>query len=109
MRGRILAVLLLGSLAIAQFIPERHIVVKHRVAPQYPMIAKQARITGTVVIKVVKNGDTTMDQYLVVSGHPMLVNSAIDAVKQWEIVCEDCVYPEPYEYTVVVRYSIGGW
>lgn len=105
MRGVILVFLLLSSYAMAQ-LPERKIVVRKRVAPQYPMIAKQARITGTVVIRYVSNGDKRLDEYQVVSGHPMLVAGAIEAIKQWEIMCEECVYPEPFEKVITISYTM---
>jgi len=55
----------------------------HRVEPPYPTLAKQARVQGDVVLKAVidRNGD--IQDLQLISGHPMLVPSAIAAVKQW--------------------------
>jgi len=55
-----------------------------KVPPVYPPLARQARIQGTVVLKVVisKSGDVVNMQ--LVSGHPMLAPAAIEAVKQWK-------------------------
>lgn len=55
-----------------------------KVAPEYPPLARQARIQGTVVLKVQisKAGDVVSMQ--LVSGHPMLAPAAIEAVKQWK-------------------------
>ena len=55
-----------------------------RVPPVYPPLARQARIQGTVILKVTitKSGEVANIQ--LVSGHPMLAPAAIEAVKQWK-------------------------
>lgn len=55
----------------------------HQVQPVYPAIARAARVEGTVVLAAVINRDGSIQNLHVVSGHPMLVLAAIDAVKQW--------------------------
>ena len=55
----------------------------HRVQPVYPMTAKLARIQGPVVLRAVISKDGAIENLAVVSGHPMLVKAAIDAVSQW--------------------------
>jgi TonB family protein len=54
-----------------------------RVSPVYPPLALQARIQGIVTLNVTLAQDGTVRELRVASGHPLLVNSAIDAVKQW--------------------------
>jgi len=54
-----------------------------RVAPPYPQIARQARIAGVVEIDAIIATDGTIRSIQVLSGHPLLVKAAIDAVKQW--------------------------
>ncbi len=51
--------------------------------PIYPPLAKQARIQGTVRLEAVISKEGRIDQLKVVSGHPLLVQSALDAVRQW--------------------------
>ena len=55
-----------------------------KVAPGYPLIAKAAGVQGTVVLQatISKTGEITDLQ--VVSGPPLLLSSALDAVKQWQ-------------------------
>jgi protein TonB len=53
------------------------------VKPAYPPMAKQARISGTVRLKAIIGPDGAIRNLNVISGHPMLVQSAISAVKQW--------------------------
>jgi len=54
-----------------------------KVTPTYPPLAKQARIQGTVRFNAVIGKDGTIQNLTVVSGHPLLVPAATDAVKQW--------------------------
>jgi protein TonB len=55
----------------------------HQVKPNYPPLARQARIQGSVVLQAVIAKDGTIQGLHIVSGHPMLAPAAIDAVKQW--------------------------
>ena len=55
----------------------------HQVKPQYPPIAVQARIQGTVVLQAVIGKDGTIRELRLISGHPMLTAAAIEAVRQW--------------------------
>jgi periplasmic protein TonB len=54
-----------------------------KVQPSYPPLARQARIQGTVVLHAVISKDGSIENLTLVSGHPMLAPSAIEAVKQW--------------------------
>ena len=55
----------------------------HRVPPTYPPLAKLARVTGTVVLQVTVSKDGRVQDLRAISGHPLLVQSAMDAVRQW--------------------------
>jgi protein TonB len=55
-----------------------------KVQPNYPPLAKQARIQGAVVLQAVIGKDGSIQNLRAVSGHPMLIQSAIDAVRQWK-------------------------
>jgi TonB family protein len=52
--------------------------------PVYPPIAHQARVQGTVVLSAVISTEGSIETLTLKSGHPMLVQAAIDAVKQWK-------------------------
>lgn len=54
-----------------------------RVMPVYPVLAKQARIQGTVHLLGIIATDGTIQQLQVISGHPLLVGAALEAVRQW--------------------------
>jgi TonB family protein len=55
----------------------------HKTAPQYPELAKQSGITGEVRLAAVIARDGTMKSLQVLSGHPLLVQAALDAVNNW--------------------------
>jgi protein TonB len=55
----------------------------YRVEPTYPPVAQQARIQGAVVLAALIDRGGNVQSLQVVSGHPLLVRAAIDAVKQW--------------------------
>jgi protein TonB len=55
----------------------------HKVEPVYPQLAKQARIQGTVQVEAIIAVDGHMRDVRAVSGHPLLIAAAIDAVRQW--------------------------
>ena len=55
----------------------------NRVQPVYPPLARQTRISGTVKLHAIIGKNGAVEQLQVVSGHPLLVQSALDAVKQW--------------------------
>jgi protein TonB len=51
--------------------------------PEYPPLAKMARIQGTVKLEAVISKDGTIQDLKVLSGHPLLVKSAVEAVSRW--------------------------
>jgi protein TonB len=51
--------------------------------PAYPPLAKQARIQGTVRFTAIIAANGSIQSLQVISGHPLLVPSAMEAVKQW--------------------------
>jgi protein TonB len=54
-----------------------------QVNPQYPPLAREARIQGIVVLQATIGKDGTVQHLRVLSGHPLLIQAAIEAVKQW--------------------------
>jgi protein TonB len=55
----------------------------NKVQPFYPPLARQTRISGTVKLHAIIGKDGSVQQLVMVSGHPLLVQSALDAVRQW--------------------------
>jgi protein TonB len=55
----------------------------YRIQPQYPPLARQARVQGIVVLHATISRDGKIENLQIISGHPLLVKSAMDAVLQW--------------------------
>ncbi len=55
-----------------------------RIQPNYPPLARQARIQGTVILQAEISKDGSIQNLHLISGHPMLAPAAIEAVKQWK-------------------------
>ena len=57
---------------------------KTKVAPVYPDMARRLGISGTVKVAVVVSPNGAVKSTKAVGGHPVLVNAAMDAVRQWK-------------------------
>jgi protein TonB len=71
------------------------------IRPVYPMLAKQARISGTVILQAIISKDGLVENLTVKQGHPMLAPAAIEAVKQWRYK-PTLLNGEPVEVEVVI-------
>jgi protein TonB len=81
----------------------------HKVQPEYPQIAKQAHIQGSVVLHAVIGKDGQVQGLQVVSGHPMLTASAINAVKQWRYKPYMLNgQPTEIDTTITVNFTLAG-
>jgi periplasmic protein TonB len=58
-------------------------VLIYRKDAEYPKMARQTGTKGTVTLNCTIATDGTIKKVRVVSGHPMLVTAATEAVKQW--------------------------
>ena len=55
----------------------------HEVTPAYPPIARQARVSGVVHLSATIAPNGSVEDLHVLSGNPLLVDAAVNAVKQW--------------------------
>jgi TonB family protein len=55
-----------------------------RVEPVYPAIARQARISGVVILEVTVTRNGSIQTIRSLSGHPLLIHAASEAVSQWK-------------------------
>jgi protein TonB len=55
----------------------------NRVEPQYPQMAKIAHVQGDVVLQALISKNGAIENLRAISGHPILIQAAMDAVKQW--------------------------
>jgi protein TonB len=81
----------------------------HKVLPTYPPLARSARIQGQVLLQAVISKQGVIENLRVLSGHPMLVQAAIDAVRQWRyrpyVLNNE---PVEVETQVTVNFSLAG-
>jgi len=54
-----------------------------KIVPEYPIIAKRTGVQGDVKLHAIIARDGTIQSLNLISGHPLLVVAAMDAVKQW--------------------------
>lgn len=82
--------------------------VRSRVEPEYPEEARARGVHGEVLLRVIVGTTGVVEEVSVLSGHPLLNDAALDAVRQWVF--------EPYlqngravevETTIRVRFLLG--
>jgi protein TonB len=80
-----------------------------QILPVYPPIAKTAHISGTVILHAVIGKDGTVQDLQYVSGPPLLMKAAMDAVKQWRYQPTQ-LNGDPVEVdtTISVVFTLGG-
>jgi len=54
------------------------------VPPVYPPLAARARVNGLVVLEATLTAQGSVEQIRVISGHPLLIDAAVECVKQWQ-------------------------
>ena len=67
-----------------------HVVLSKLFPPVYPPVVRQALIAGDVQVKVSVRPDGTIESVTTNSGHPMLVQAALDSAKQSQFECLGC-------------------
>ena len=55
----------------------------YQLKPEYPQLARMARIEGAVELEAVISKEGTIEELKVLNGHPFLVKAALEAVRQW--------------------------
>jgi periplasmic protein TonB len=80
-----------------------------KIVPEYPPLARSARIQGQVVLQALISKEGTIENLRLLSGHPMLAPAAIEAVKQWRykpyVLNNE---PVEVETQITVNFSLGG-
>jgi TonB family protein len=89
------------SLAFAQqtTVEEGKRKIKTKVLPVLPELARRMNITGKVKIEVVIAPDGRVKSSRAVGGHPVLVQTCLDAIKEWKFE------PAPEESTQMVEFD----
>jgi protein TonB len=76
--------------------------------PVYPPLARQARIQGSVVLHAIISKEGRVEQLNVISGHPLLIQAALDAIRQWRY-SPTLLNGDPVEVdtTITVTFTMG--
>lgn len=100
----LIAVLIWGASAFSQTgtTDETKRKIKSKTAPVYPELARRMNVSGKVKIEVVIASDGHVKSTRVVGGHPLLVQSCQDAVKEWKFM------PAAEETTQIVEFEFHG-
>jgi protein TonB len=77
--------------------------------PAYPPIAHAGRVQGAVVLRAIIRKTGTIENLQVISGHPLLIKAAVDAVSQWRYR-PYVLNGEPVEVEtqVIVNFTLSG-
>lgn len=73
----------------------------------YPPLARQARISGDVEVRLVIRKDGSVESAEVVSGHPMLQQAVLDSVQKSQFECRGCSGSESYSVTYTFDFFKG--
>jgi TonB family protein len=91
----IVAFTLSHSLAQETLDGSRKVVI--RVTPQYPALARSMSIRGSVKVEALVAANGTVKSVDIKGGHPVLAQSAQNAVRQWKWE------PSPHETTELIE------
>ena len=82
--------------------------ILQKTQPVYPALARQGRIQGAVQLKAIIGANGKIKSLTVVSGHPLLVDAALDAVRRWtyQPTLLNGV-PVDVKTDIVVRFELG--
>lgn len=70
--------------------PQAGVVLSKLSDPAYPPLARQARIAGDVDLMLAIRRDGSVESAVVVSGHPMLTQAALDSARLSQFECQGC-------------------
>jgi protein TonB len=81
----------------------------HKITPVYPKIAIIAHQQGTVLLHAIIGRDGTIQNLQVISGPPLLIQAALDAVQRWRyrpyLLNNE---PVEVETQITVNFTLGG-
>ena len=86
----------------------QHANLVRQVKPSYPQLARTVRVQGSVVLEAIIDREGRVEDLRVLSGHPLLVRAAWEAVQQWRYR-PTLLNGEPVEVLtqVTVNFSLG--
>ena len=117
MRDKLLLLSMLSLLFTVGAQPQNPppVCVRHLIPPtRYPVIARQARLQGTVVAKLTIATDgsvaeaavETQDPLLI--AHPILQSEIQQLVRKWTFECQSCAPGASFEHVIKFKYRLEG-
>jgi TonB family protein len=103
--SRFMAVLATAALAAAivpaqqSSVEESKRKIKYKTNPQFSEIARRMNLSGKVKIELVIAPDGRVKNARAIGGHPILVQSCLDAVKDWKFEAS------PEETTQIIEFE----
>ncbi|HEY7159769.1 MAG TPA: TonB family protein [Acidobacteriota bacterium] len=80
-------------------------VLIHRVNPEYPEVARKARVEGTVILEAIINQNGDVENVKVLRGvHPLLDQAAVNAVRNWRY--KPLISKQKVHTTVTVKFKL---
>lgn len=73
--------------------PQCGVVVSKLANPIYPPLARHTRITGDVKVSLGIRPDGSIESAVVISGHPLLQEAALDSARLSQFECRACTEP----------------
>jgi periplasmic protein TonB len=70
--------------------------------PIYPENARRARVEGAVTLSGIVSSEGTLQEIRVVSGHPLLIEAALDCVRKWRYR-PGTLNEQPIEMPITIR------
>jgi len=88
--------------------PQTGVVLTKLSDPVYPPVANAAHITGDVDLELIIGRDGRIESAVVVSGHPMLKQAALDSAQRSQFECRSCgeavnAYTLKYKFQITSR------
>jgi Gram-negative bacterial TonB protein C-terminal len=86
-------------------VPEGQLVILRLVSPNYPPLARQANISGDVELRLAIRKDGALDSLVVVGGHPMLREAAVNSAQQSRFECRGCTSEVTF-YSLIYSFQV---
>ena len=92
-----------------------HVCVRHVTAPtRYPVVARQARLQGTVIAKLRIATDGSVTEAVVaaedplLTAHPILQSETQQLLRKWRFECLSCAPGVGFEHVIKFNYRLEG-
>lgn len=85
-----------------------HVCVRHLNVPtEYPVLARQARVQGTVIARLKIGGDGSITA-VSFTGNELLQQETQKLIHGWTFECQSCPLAAPFEHTLRFNFRLEG-